>query len=127
MLFVMQTNPVLCQVDSTFLYRIKVKFQTQGRAMFQSNSGSPGASLRGARGVCDERSSSGTERSEYCRQRHDSNTTHSRISGDTANTANRNSALSAVGKYPSLGEALQLTATSTCEDVRSWTPCYRMN
>jgi len=42
--FVMQTNSVLCQVDSTFSYTIKVKFQTQDRAMFQANSGSPCAS-----------------------------------------------------------------------------------
>jgi hypothetical protein len=58
----------------------------------------------GARSVYDERSTTDTERSEYCCQRHASNATHSRISEDTVNTANRNTALSAVGKYPSLGE-----------------------
>ena len=48
----MQTNSVLCQVESIFLYTIKVKFQTQDRAMFQADSGSPGARSSGPHAVC---------------------------------------------------------------------------
>jgi hypothetical protein len=97
--------------------------------MFQADSGNPVASPGGPRGVCvcDERGT-GTEHSEYCRQRHARNATHSCTSEDTANTANRNSAILAVRKYPSLGATLQLTATtSTSDDVRSCTLCYRVN
>jgi hypothetical protein len=70
--------------------------------MFQADSGSPGASPGGPRGVCvcvcacvrvcvcvcvfDEQRGTGTKRSEYCRQRHASNATHSRTSEDIANS-----------------------------------------